>query len=643
MKLKSYIIMLAAAAGTGLFSACEDMLEPTSEYVLYDDGSHLTTPADTANSLVGLFYKLQAIGDRTNLLGEIRGDLVNLRSNASTDLKDLYNFNVGDDNKYNNPRDYYAIINNCNYYVTQADMEAFDNRGDRIFEKEMAQVKAIRAWTYLQLALNYGSVPFYDQALLTEQDANAIDLTASRRDIVGICDYFINDLQPYSQTEWPKLHGVGSVVLANCYFPVDMVLGDLYLWRASLTGSVADYRSAARCYYRWILDERLVDRIGNSSYMKSIYYPNRYSVEWGSDGAVLSSLSDSYSGLFLMSTNGYGVYNEPFTIIAMDSAASQGYYSELPRLYNTQTALNDDGGIYFDTSDGEYCITPSTYLQEISMAQSYYLLTSDGIPVEIEWDEDADPLVTGDLRLWRLWSSGSYNTTIGGEPATGTFSRLTKNNQRAIWIYRQTDTWLRLAEALNGAGLPRMAYAILATGISRGVVEDSIKPYCTDADWAFVEELNSMGTGNSFAKFNSRNGVRSVPDMNTIGIHSRGSGYAELNPDYAYPMVDSIAADGVTPINGYTGQDTLEWAQLHLEEEKLRVDSMLLTEMALETCFEGKRFYDLMRFAKRHHDNAWLADPVSKRKGAENQDQGLRNLLMTEDNWYLNWRGQIGR
>lgn len=278
------------------------------------------------------------------------------------------------------------------------------------------------------------------------------------------------------------------------------------------------------------------------------------------------------------------------------------------------------------------------------MAQSYYLLTSDGRPVVVEWDEDMDPLVTGDLRLYVLWGSDTYNTTVGGEPATGTYSLLTKNNQRAISIYRQTDTWLRLAEALNGAGLPRMAYAILATGISREVVEDSIKPYCTDADWAFVEELNGMGTGNSFAKFITRNGVRPVGSGNVImGIHSRGSGYAELDPDYAYPMVDSIAADGVTPINGYTGQDTLEWAQLHLAEEQLRVDSMLLTEMALETCFEGKRFYDLMRFAKRHHDNAWLADPVSKRKGAENQDRGLRNLLMTEDNWYLNWRGQIGR
>ena len=107
-------------------------------------------------------------------------------------------------------------------------------------------------------------------------------------------------------------------------------------------------------------------------------------------------------------------------------------------------------------------------------------------------------------------------------------------------------------------------------------------------------------------------------------------------------MVDSIAADG-SHINGYTGQDTLAWAQMHLAEEQLRVDSMLLTEMALETCFEGKRFYDLMRFAKRHNNNAWLADPISKRNGESNQDQGLRNLLMTEDNWYLNWKDQIGK
>ena len=124
-------------------------------------------------------------------------------------------------------------------------------------------------------------------------------------------------------------------------------------------------------------------------------------------------------------------------------------------------------------------------------------------------------------------------------------------------------------------------------------------------------------------------------------IHSRGCGYAELDPDYAYPMVDSLDKDG-NRINGYTGQSRKDWAYLNLAAEQARVDSMIINENALETCFEGKRFYDLIRFAKRYHNNAWVADPVSKREGKENRDGALYNKLMLENNWFLNWKGQIG-
>lgn len=640
MKLKSYIFQIAlAAVGAGFLGACEDMLEPTSDYVIYENGSHLKTPADTATSLIGIIYKLQAIGDRTNLLGEVRGDLVTLTTQASADLRALANFEVTDENKYNSPRDYYAVINNCNYYLAYADTNAYDNRGNQIFAKEMAQVRSIRAWAYLQLALNYGKVPFYTNPLLTEQDANDVSLDVKdRKDIEAICDYFINDLKPYSNTEWPVLHKVGNLLMANCYFPVDMVLGDLYLWKASCQGTDAGrayYREAAKCYFRWIMDKRNV----GDGFSKPVYYPNR-KLAWWSE--FYSSTGTSYGFSYSLPGQSPSIYGtETFTFIPMDSAASQGYYSEVQTLYNSSTT--EDGALITSTN---FCITPSLHMQEISRSQSYSFLDKENRPIDVIPDEiEESPVLEGDLRLGAQWRTRTFNITTGGTANKFTMQNLYKVNQRHIGIYRECDVWLRLAEALNNGGFPRMAYAILATGISKDVVDDSVSVYCNDADLAFLNELNSAN--NYFNVFKTRNGRLgeeggSVTEaFNTVGVHSRGCGYAELDPDYAYPMVDSLDKDG-NRVNGYVGQSRKDWAYLNLAEEQARVDSMIINENALESCFEGKRFYDLIRFAKRYRNNAWVADPVSKREGKENRDGSLYNKLMVESNWFLNWKGQIG-
>lgn len=639
MKLKSYIFQIAlAAVGAGFLGSCEDMLEPTSDYVIYENGSHLKTPADTATSLIGIIYKLQAIGDRTNLLGEVRGDLVTLTTQASADLRALANFEVTDENKYNSPRDYYAVINNCNYYLAYADTNAYDNRGNQIFAKEMAQVRSIRAWAYLQLALNYGKVPFYTNPLLTEQDANDVSLDVKdRKDIEAICDYFINDLKPYSNTEWPVLHKVGNLLMVNCYFPVDMVLGDLYLWKASCQGTDAGrayYREAAKCYFRWIMDKRNV----GDGFSKPVYDPDR-KLAWWSE--FYSSTGTSYGLSYSLPGQSPSIYGtETFTFIPMDSAASQGYYSEVQTLYNSSTT--EDGALITSTN---FCITPSLHMQEISRSQSYSFLDKENRPIDVIPDEiEESPVLEGDLRLGAQWRTRTFNITTGGTASKFTMQNIYKVNQRHIGIYRECDVWLRLAEALNNGGFPRMAYAILATGISKEVVDDSVSVYCNDADLAFLNELNTAN--NYFNTFKTRNGrvteENATPEETyVLGVHSRGCGYAELDPDYAYPMVDSLDKDG-NRVNGYVGQSRKDWAYLNLSEEQARVDSMIINENALESCFEGKRFYDLIRFAKRYRNNAWVADPVSKREGKENRDGSLYNKLMVESNWFLNWKGQIG-
>lgn len=635
MKFKSYILqamLVGACAGT--VCSCEDMLNMDSDYVIYSDEDHLNTPADTANSLLGIIYRLQAIGDRTNLLGEVRGDLVTLRTAAHADLHELANCKISDDNKYNNPRDYYNVINNCNYYLAYADTALRDNRNNLIFEKEYAQVKAIRAWTYLQLALNYGKVPFYTEPILKESD---VDKVTERRDLQQICDYFINDLLPERGINFPSLKTIGSVYMANCYFPVEAVLGDLYLWRASKTQSQQDYWNAAECYYSWIIDGRTIgDGSKKEVYKTSLSYDMYLQIM---DGSSEPAIRSTYNGMFSSAVNTYSP-GDLVTMIPMDSASSAGYYSEVKGLYNSDM-----------TTMSEYVIYPSQHMQAISQAQKFctYDLTEQKYEIAPVFEDNA--LYNGDLRLYANWDNGS-NYMFGGTLEDFNYQQIQKVNQRHIWVYRKTDMYLRLAEAMNNAGYPRFAYAILATGLSGSILRDSIASYYSESDSIRFENL--FNKDNIIVRdFVARDGYGSS-SPNNMGIHSRGSGYTEMNPAYRYPADSTIYwsiynEEMSKPENqGAVNKDSLNkvikrrWSEQGIEGEKLRVDSLILNEMALESCFEGKRYYDLMRFGFRHGAE-WLADPISRRNSTDGtQDPSMYSYLLNMNNWYMSWKNKIG-
>ena len=134
-----------------LTASCESMLEKDSDLVKFADEAHLNNATDTIYSVVGIMKKMQTLADRTIVLGEIRGDLVDITNSASSDVRDVALFNISEGNRFNRPRDYYAVINNCNYFLAYADTALTNNRNQHIFEKEFAAVKAYRAWTYLQI------------------------------------------------------------------------------------------------------------------------------------------------------------------------------------------------------------------------------------------------------------------------------------------------------------------------------------------------------------------------------------------------------------------------------------------------------------------------------------------------------------
>ena len=230
---------------SGLLVGCADMMDTDSELVMFEKDNTLNHPTDSVYSIMGIIGKMQTIADRIVLLGEVRGDLMTTTEAASSDLKNLAAFNYSAENKYNAVSDYYAVINNCNYFIAHIDT-TLQRRGRNIFTSEYAAVKAFRAWTYLQLVQAYGEVPLVVDPVMTEQDARN-EMSKSRSGIVDICNYFINDLTPYALVELPRYGNIGNYNSQQFFIPMRALLGDLCLWAGR-------YAEAASWYHSYIGD-----------------------------------------------------------------------------------------------------------------------------------------------------------------------------------------------------------------------------------------------------------------------------------------------------------------------------------------------------------------------------------------------------
>ena len=267
MKRKSIISMLLLSMVLGTFTtSCQDMLSPDSERHAY------TVAEDTLYSYWGILKSLQNIAERYVILNECRGDLVDATGYVSDTIAAIVNFGDVEDPDdwkdgacaYLKIADYYHIINSCNAYIASCDTIRTTGTNKKYMLSEYSQVKAIRAWVYMQLLYAYGEnrVPFYTEPMLTTDDIyNFVD---NKNHPLVTAQLLADELGPdLEQLEWveydsryglPSYNNYGDVNngsshfvchSSKCMFPISIVLGDLYL----LSGR---YAEAADHYYQYI-------------------------------------------------------------------------------------------------------------------------------------------------------------------------------------------------------------------------------------------------------------------------------------------------------------------------------------------------------------------------------------------------------
>jgi len=470
----------------------ESCAEPESNLV--DFNHTLTSPNDTLYSLLGVIHTVQKVADRTVILGEVRGDLISVMDAASYDLKDLAEFKNLDKNAYNQISDYYAIIQNCNFFIENADM-TLKKHGEYVFAKEMAVIKSYRAWAYLQLAMNYGSVPFFTKPILSEKDA---DVNAyPKYDVKQIANYFIDDIAGNVDTEYPSYGTMGSYTNSqDFYINVRVLLGDLCLWAER-------YDEAAKYYHDYLTKLGSTHPTGSA---KVSWYDREFT-----DISTSSYISE------------FNRRSENITIIPMEVEEYDGIITHLGELFSSSSKNN-----YY------YSFGTSKAYNELSQSQRNIVVEPDPVTqlpdtIVYEHIKGYPESVTGDLRQYAIYRM--YNNISDNESESKYYMENQKYsvNDYYVKLYRTMHVYLRYAEALNRAGYPNAAFVVLKYGMWRDYITD------------YIPEAERQAAGDliSFSEY-------SFTRENTLGIHSRGCGRADCDTLYKIPecstKADSILA-----------------------------------------------------------------------------------------------------
>lgn len=493
--------MLLLSMMLGMFStSCQDMLSPDSERHSY------TVAEDTLYSYWGILKSLQNIAERYVILNECRGDLVDETSFVSDTIDAIINFgdvrnpDFWEDGAcaYLRISDYYHIINSCNAYIAYCDTVRTTGTNSKYMIKEYAQVQAIRAWVYMQLLYAYGEnrVPFYKEPMLTTDDIN--NFMDDKDHPLLTAELLAKELGPeLEQMEpievnlglpqfegMPNYNNYGDVSSGNshfvchsskCMFPVSLVLGDLYLLSANSTDDKETYRKAAQHYYNYINTDKCGPLPVNTCFSRGLL----------DDKQDYPVYSYDTNDIPYNDKKAVNRENEAITCIPSNKGKLEGLVlTDINRLFGFEAELTTSTWVSEDGDEGgssssvrlsrnyERELIPSKGYEALCDSQKYEIYVGTGGTNNSFKYETLEELPgVGDARrAWIYASQGQqWNFRVGDDILYG--KMVSKQNPSSSFsttypvVYRKGTVWLRFAEALNRAGFPSYAFAILKTGL----------------------------------------------------------------------------------------------------------------------------------------------------------------------------------
>ena len=582
------VIITSLLAFTVMLSSCDDFLNPEQELYITDDRLY-NDWYEYRSVAMGMYGLAQNLVEQIVILGELRGDLLEITPYADPELVEIYNFNVSRGNRYASPTNFFKLIQAANNLIRVLEKEqpqVLDPESPITnFDRLYGEALCMRAWAYFKAVQIYGKIPYIDKSLVTMEEIEAFVTESELFDTEMIVNKFTHDLETRVKAVGVN-HYVDNqdeswgVTVWNTY-AMHTLLGQMYL-------TIGDFPNA------------------RTNFEKVIYHTSHDETRYQLD---FTFGVHNWRNIFMGVDNREHILTIPFSKATFQQNEFQSLFNSWgPHSYQLKPTKNaiDFWETVWRTQIIARRTPPSrSEMSRIGQPTDFhrgfghsYVYMRGSTPLE---QDDFTNMIT--LRVLGD-DVGSRNIMEGVDTVVFKYNigKSVFDQDADFIIYRAADVHLYMAEAMTYLNY-RWAMGYLNDG-------------------AYDEAKTSMNR--------SQLGVRGRVG---IGLTLTWNGRITGRWDD-----DQIGEDNIVYIHDpYTNEiiGFMDFTGNLPAKQRYFVDQVL-NERARELAFEGKRFFDLMRIAHRRNDPSYLAGIVSSKFPAGQREQ-MYNLLLDPGNWYINY------